>query len=178
MKRVLFTAMMLIGLCLSASAQKEALYLFSVEGMDFEMRNWIDRSKKMFYFDSDSDEGTMLMKNYKKNGNKETFDLYMKFDPSIKFASMTIITDPNLKVAPGMNLKTQTITEKGEGYTKTSGFLTQEQEKMYDKVGSKSGGDSASAGSAAPEGGNAIDKAKAKGKDLLNKGKNLFKKKK
>ena len=55
MKRVLFTAMMLIGLCLSASAQKEALYLFSVEGMNFEMRNWIDRSKKMFYFDSDSD---------------------------------------------------------------------------------------------------------------------------
>ena len=171
MKRVLFTAMLLIGLCLSASAQKEALYLFSVEGMNFEMRNWIDRSKKMFYFDSDSDEGTMMMKNYKKNGNKETFDLYPKFDPSTKFASMTIITDPNLQVAPGMNLKTQTITEKGDGYTKTSGFLTQEQEKMYDKVGGNSGSGSTS------EEGNVVDKAKAKGKALLNKGKNLFKKK-
>lgn len=71
-----------------------------------------------------------------------------------------------------MNLKTQTITEKGEGYTKTSGFLTQEQEKMYDKIDGNSGGGSAS------EGGNAIDKAQKKGKDLLNKGKNLFKKKK
>ena len=43
MKRVLFTAMLLIGLCLSASAQKEALYLFSVEGMNFEMRLTVPR---------------------------------------------------------------------------------------------------------------------------------------
>ena len=79
MKRVLFTAMMLVGICLSASAQKEALYYYSVEGMSFKIRNWIDRSAMIFYFDSDSeDESTMLMKNYKKNGNKETFDLVVK----------------------------------------------------------------------------------------------------
>ena len=169
MKRVLFTAMMLMGLCLSASAQKEALFEYTVEGMNFGGRNWIDRSAKMFYFDSDSeDDATMLIKNYKKNGNKEMFDIYMKIDPSTKFQSITIITDPNLKVSKDMNLKTQTITRKGDDYSMTMGFLTEAQQKEYDKLSGKQTTSS----------GNAVDKAKEKGKALLNKGKNLFKKKK
>ena len=175
MKRVLFTAMMLVGICLSASAQKEALYYYSVEGMSFKIRNWIDRSAMIFYFDSDSeDEATMLMKNYKKNGNKETFDLVVKsgYEKGKKIGSITIVTDPDLKVAPGMSLKTQTVTENVHGYTDTSGFLTEAQRKLYDKMKGNGGSDAGS------DGGSVVDKAKDKAKGLLNKGKNLFKKKK
>ena len=176
MKRVLFTAMMLIGICLSASAQKEALYLYSVEGMSFRIRNWIDRSAMIFYFDSDSEEdATMLMKNYKKNGNKETFDLVVKsgYEKGKNIGSITIVTDPNLKIVPGMNLKTQTVTENVHGYTDKYGFLTEAQRKLYDKMRGDGGG--LDAGS---DGGSVVDKAKDKAKGLLNKGKNLFKKKK
>ena len=69
-----------------------------------------------------------------------------------------------------MNLKTQTVTEKGPDFTTVYGFLTEEQQKLSSKMtGGKNGG---------PEGGNVVDKAKEKGKALLNKGKDLFKKKK
>ena len=173
MKRVLFTAMMLVGICLSASAQKEALYYYSVEGMSFKIRNWIDRSAMMFYFDSDSeDEATMLMKNYKKNGNTETFDIYyhMGYNKGKKRGSITIVTDPNLDIkAKELDLSKQTVTIKDGTHTFKYYFLTEAQEKIYNKKIGKGGGS---------EGGSAIDKAKDKAKGLLNKSKNLFKKKK
>ena len=173
MKKLLFAVAMLMGLCITAYAQKEPIYFYTEEGMSFRMRNWIDRSAMIFYYDGDSD-GSMIMKNYKKEGNKETFDLYPNYDPNTKYITMTIITDPDLQIASDMNLKTQNATEKGPDFTTVYGFLTEEQQKAYSKMtGGKDDGPDGGL-----EGGNVVDKAKEKGKALLNKGKDLFKKKK
>lgn len=173
MKRIFIVTLMFVGLSVSAFAQKEALYYYNLQTNSFAIRNWIDRSAKMFYFDSDSEsDAVMLMKNYKKNGNKETFDVYPKAYPNQKRGTITLITDPDLKVAKELDLSKQTVTESVDGYTQKFGFLTEKQRKMYDKLNGNGGGGSAE------ENGNVVDKAKDKAKGLLNKGKNLFKKKK
>ena len=111
------------------------------------------------------------MKNYKKNGNTETFDIYVKagYDKGKKRGSITIVTDPDLDIkAKELDLSKQTATIKDSGYTRKFYFLTGKQ--CDKRNGNRGGGDGESL--------NPVDKAKAKGKDLLNKGKNLFKKKK
>ena len=99
MRRILFTALMLIGLCLSASAQKEEMHYYSdSKGSSWVIREFIDRSAKMYYFDGDSEKDcTMEMKNYKKSGNTETFDIYyyMGYEKGKKRGSITIVTDPD-----------------------------------------------------------------------------------
>lgn len=174
MMRVLFTAMMLIGLCLSVSAQEEEIfYYMDSKGQKQMVRDFIDRKAMIYRFDGDSeDDCTMEMRNYKKNGNTETFDIHAKFgyEKGKKMGFITIVTDPDLVVAKGkeLDLSKQTATIKDEYQTRKLYFLTG---KQYDKLHGKrgDGGD---------ESLNPVDKAKAKGKDLLNKGKNLFKKKK
>ena len=173
MKRVLFTAMMLISLCLSATAQKEEIHYYAdPKGEEWAIRDFIDRKAMIYRFDGDSeDECTMEMKNYKKNGNTETFDIYVKagYDKGKKRGSITIVTDPNLDIkAKELDLSKQTVTIKDSGYTRKFYFLTGKQ--CDKRNGNRGGGDGESL--------NPVDKAKAKGKDLLNKGKNLFKKKK
>lgn len=169
MKKVLFTATMLIGMCLFASAQEEEMHYFNdSKGESWVIRDFIDRSAKIYRFDGDSeDECTMEMKNYKKNGNKETFDIYVKagYEKGKKRGSITIVTDPDLDVkAKELDLSKQTVTIKMDSHTMKYYFLTGKQQ---DKRKGK-GGDSV----------NPVDKAKDKAKGLLKKGKNLFKKKK
>ena len=174
MKRVLFTVLMLTVLCLSASAQKEEMHYYSdSKGNSWVIREFIDRSAKMYYFDGDSEKDCIMeMKNYKKNGNTETFDIYyhMGYNKGKKRGSITIVTDPNLDIkAKELDLSKQTVTIKDGTHTFKYYFLTEAQEKIYNKKIGKGGGS---------EGGSAIDKAKDKAKGLLNKSKNLFKKKK
>ena len=78
------------------------------------------------------------------------------------------LTDPDLVVSKGkeLDMSKQKATIKSDGYTYNYFFLT---EKQYNKLYGRGGGS---------ESLNPVDKAKAKGKDLLNKGKNLLKKKK
>lgn len=175
MRRILFTALILIGLCLSASAQKEEMHYYSdSKGSSWVIREFIDRSAKMYYFDGDSEKDcTMEMKNYKKSGNTETFDIYyyMGYEKGKKRGSITIVTDPDLDIkAKELDLSKQTVTIKDGTHTFKYYFLTGKQEKIYNKMNGNGG--------ASDDGGNAIDKAKDKAKGLLNKGKNLFKKKK
>lgn len=175
MKKLTLFAMLVWGMCMSASAERILLFTLDIESGMSRMQFWIDREAMFFYYDSDSeDDAKMQIKNYKKNGNKETFDLVVKsgYEKGKKIGSITLVTDPNLKVAPGMSLKTQTVTENVHGYTDTSGFLTEAQRKLYDKMKGNGGSDAGS------DGGSVVDKAKDKAKGLLNKGKNLFKKKK
>jgi hypothetical protein len=172
MKKALFTVLMFMGLVLSASAQEEELFYYrDSKGTEFMIRDFIDRKAMTYRFDGDSeDECTMEMRNYKKNGNTETFDIYAKFgyEKGKKRGSITIVTNPDLVVAKGqeLDLSKQTATIK-DGQTKNLYFLTGDQ---YNKFHGKSGGGN-------DESLNPVDKAKEKGKDLLNKGKNLFKKK-
>ena len=172
MKRVLLSILMFVGLALSVSAQEEELfYYMDAKATDSYMRDFIDRKAMTYRFDGDSeDECTMEMKNYKKNGNTETFDIYAKFgyEKGKKQGSITITTDPDLVVTKGkeLDLSKQKVVINNSGHTYKYYFLTGKQHaKLYGRGG---GGESL----------NPVDKAKEKGKDLLNKGKNLFKKKK
>ncbi len=172
MKRVLFTAMMLIGLCFSASAQEVQMHYYSdSKGENWAIRDFIDRSAKIYRFDGDSeDECTMEMRNYKKNGNTETFDIYAKagYEKGKKKGHITIVTDPNLDIkAKELDLSKQTISITLDSHNMKYYFLTGEQEnKRNGKI--DGGGENL----------NPINKAKDKAKGLLNKGKNLLKKKK
>ena len=80
MKKVLFTTMMLIGICLSATAQEEELFYYSDAKAEMQqIRDFIDRKTMIYRFDGDSEEDcTMEMRNNKKNGNTETFEIYQK----------------------------------------------------------------------------------------------------
>ena len=175
MKRTLLSILMFVGLALSVSAQEaEMFYFMDAKATDSYMRDFIDRKAMTYRFDGDSeDECTMEMKNYKKNGNTETFDIYAKFgyEKGKKKGHITITTDPDLVVTKGnVDLSKQKVTIKNEYGTKNLYFMTT---KQWNKFFGKSGGVGEDRGNANP-----VDKAKEKGKDLLNKGKNLFKKKK
>ena len=173
MKRVLFTVLMLMGLCFSVSAQREEIFYFmDSKGQQQMVRDFIDRNALTYRFDGDSeDDCIMEMRNYKKKGNTETFDIYVKqgFDKGKKRGHITIVTDPDLVVTKGgeLDLSKQTAIIKDGSDTKKLFFLTG---KQYNKFRGRRGGD-------VEEGMNPVEKAKAKGKDLLSKGKNLFKKK-
>ena len=173
MKRVLFTVLMLMGLCFSVSAQREEIFYFmDSKGQQQMVRDFIDRNALTYRFDGDSeDDCIMEMRNYKKKGNTETFDIYVKqgYQMGKKRGQITIVTDPDLVVTKGgeLDLSKQTAIIKDGSDTKKLFFLTG---KQYNKFRGRRGGDG-------EEGMNPVEKAKAKGKDLLGKGKNLFKKK-
>ena len=172
MKRVLLSILMFMGLALSVSAQQEEMHYFTdANGTGWTGRDFINRSAKTYRFDGDSeDECLMEIRNYKKNGNTETFDIYVKmgYHKGKKRGSITITTDPDLVVAKGkdIDLSKQKVVIKDDGYTYKYYFLTG---KQVNKLEGKSEGIS---------GGNPVDMAKEKGKALLNKGKDLFKKNK
>lgn len=171
MKKVMFAILMFMGLAMSVSAQKEELYYYSdSKGTTFVAREFIDRSANMYYFDGDSpNDCEMEIRNYKKNGDTETFDIYVKegHKKGTKRGSITIVTDPNLDIkAKELDLSKQKVTIKDGSYTYKYYFLTG---KQNDKRNGKSSG---------VGGENPVDKAKDKGKALLNKGKGLLKKKK
>lgn len=174
MKRALLSVLIFVGLALSVSAQEEGIFYFmDAKGTQSFMRDFIDRKAMIYRFDGDSeDDCTMEMKNYKKNGNTETFDIYAKFgyQKGKKQGSITITTDPNLVVTKGkeLDLSKQKATIKDGTSTKNLYFLTETQ---YNEYRGKNG-DAEGAGRLNP-----VDKAKSKAKDLLNKGKGLIKKK-
>lgn len=158
-----FILSVLLALAISASAKIEFIYAYQYGTDNFYMRYRIDRDEKMFYFDGDSECDTeMLMKNYKKSGNKETFDIYAKCDGK-KVGSVVLIIDPSLKGKD--DLSSQTMTVKAYGSTQKYNVKNEKQEDSGSK-GSDSGDE------------NIVDKAKNKANVLFNKGKNLFKKKK
>ena len=175
MKRALLSILMFVGLALSVSAQEEEIFYYTdSKGTNFAIRDFIDRKAMIYRFDGDSeDECTMEMKNYKKNGNTETFDIYAKagYQKGKKQGSITITTDPDLVVAKGkeLDLSKQKVTIKNGGQTYKYYFLTGKQNAKLFGKSNRHGGDGDL---------NPVDKAKDKAKDLLNAGKNLFKKKK
>lgn len=162
MKRILLTAFFLVGVVLSLSAKFEYITAY-VLGTNNQVMNYrIDRDAKMFYFAGDSPEETdMEMRNYKKNGNTETFDIYAKYGGK-KVGSVVLIIDPSLSSKD--DLSGQTITVKAYGTT-----------EKYNVKNEKQSGVRSSGGSS--DGGSVVDKTKNKAKGLFDKGKGLFKKK-
>lgn len=202
MKKLIFSVLVFLGFALSASAKIETIYAFGLESGNFAIKYMIDRDAKKFQFDSDSpDDANMLMKNYKKVGNKETFDLYPEIDPNTKLFSVELIIDTTQKTVT--DLKSQTITIKQNGKV-TENFSVKTQEQMdaekaanaqkskatptakaetqdkaaatrtpEDKAAATPASEDKTAAAPAPE-----DKAESGVKKALNKGLGVFKKKK
>ena len=165
--------MLVWGMCMSASAERILLFTLDIESGMSRMQFWIDREAMFFYYDSDSeDDAKMQIKNYKKNGNKETFDIYQA-STGERWGKVEIIIDPTLEIKKGMDLTKQTM------YLKTKyedqKFAILHGQKQYEQYYGKSGRGGSDVESEL-SGKNPLDKAKNKAKGLLNKGKKLFKK--
>lgn len=178
-KFILLLLLISAGVAFSASAKEERLVTFSTTDESYGPQYWIDREAKKFYYDSDSkSDATMLMKNYVKKGNKESFDIYLEMDPSTKFGHVEITIDPNLKKVTDKKVQPMSVTDK---YSKQKFYvMTEEQEKAtFGKstgTGGSPAGTSSPADAAKDPKGSITDKAKDKANGLLKKGKNLFKK--
>ena len=64
MKRIFLSLMLILGLSMSLSAKKEAMYAYDTSLTNFFGMYWIDRDAQMFYFDSDSEEDATMMIKY------------------------------------------------------------------------------------------------------------------
>ena len=179
MKKLFFSMLYLNALVLPAVAQTADNRVWYNAYRDKECKDYathyiMDRKAMEFHFDWDSDN-EMLIKNYKKNGKTETFDAYYKEEPGKQFAHIVLVTGDT-----GSNI-TINIVE----YSAPKEFYYLEENKKAQPR--YSGGDSSdvspepdtrySGGDSdvSPEPGKGSVKSSAK--NLLNKGKNLFKKK-
>lgn len=173
MKKLLFSTLFLLGMTVNAIAQSTSSVWYNAftdkEHKNYFTHYFMDRKNMEFHFDWDSDN-EMLIKNYVKKGNTETFDTYYKDEPSKKFARIVLVIDDK---NPENSKITINIVEQN---------APQENYYIKEKVDEKSGekGDikapsAPSANEANVDGGTKSIKDNAK--NLLNKGKNLFKKK-
>ena len=168
MKKYLFTTLVLLGWTLAAVAQISGNRVWYNAYVDKEHQHYhthyiMDRKAMEFHFDWDSDN-EMLMKNYKKSGNTETFDAYYKENPNKLFAHITLVIDSSKPVNSNITVKIVEYASNPEHY-----YLEEDNSEL----GGKAGGSPVDV-----SGGNAKGSVKNGAKNLLNKGKNLFKKKK
>lgn len=175
MKKLFLLAMGCFMAAITVSAQPQKYYYLYFEGQeDMMVGSWIivDREKMQCVYDGDSD-GTAIIKNYKKVGNKETFAVYDKNDPTMLIENFEIVTT-----------ETKTTITRIYKEHKTGPIVVGDEKQRdahHEKVyGKKSSGTPAKEQSAeVPK--NPADKAKGKVtggvKKVFNKGKDLFKKK-
>lgn len=111
MKKKTFLSVMFFALAMSASAQVE--FLHTMFG-----RNVICRDKGLFWMDGDSDP-CFVISNYKKAGNKETFNLTPKDPSDGKYAVTITLKDDRAThiVMKGTETYTSDVTTKTESET-------------------------------------------------------------
>ena len=173
MKKLLFSTLFLLGMTVNAIAQSTSSVWYNAftdkEHKNYFTHYFMDRKNMEFHFDWDSDN-EMLIKNYVKKGNTETFDTYYKDEPSKKFARIVLVIDDknpeNSKIT--INIVEQNAPQ--ENY-----YIKEEGDKKSDEKGDIKAPSAPSANEANVDGGTKSIKDNAK--NLLNKGKNLFKKK-
>lgn len=191
MKKLFFLTSVFLISAAFVSAQSQTYYTLHPVGKEnspYYTFYKIDRAAKKFYFDSDSpSDANMLMKNYKKAGAKETFDLYPEIDPSVKIFAVEFSTD-----TVGQQVITFSVDNK---VTESYVVGTDEQQEAYSKkqqetdnkqnktAPTKTQTTSESASDPAP-----AEKAESQGtepqsnesgvKKTINKGLSVFKKKK
>ena len=176
MKKLLFSTLFLLGMTVNAIAQSTSSVWYNAftdkEHKNYFTHYFMDRKNMEFHFDWDSDN-EMLIKNYVKKGNTETFDTYYKDEPSKKFARIVLVIDDknpeNSKIT--INIVEQNAPQ--ENY-----YIKEKVDEKSDEKGdikAPSAPSAPSANEANVDGGTKSIKDNAK--SLLNKGKNLFKKK-
>ena len=176
MKKLLFSTLFLLGMTVNAIAQSTSSVWYNAftdkEHKNYFTHYFMDRKNMEFHFDWDSDN-EMLIKNYVKKGNTETFDTYYKDEPSKKFARIVLVIDDknpeNSKIT--INIVEQNAPQ--ENY-----YIKEKVDEKSDEKGdikAPSAPSAPSANGANVDGGTKSIKDNAK--NLLNTGKNLFKKK-
>ena len=176
MKKLLFSTLFLLGMTVNAIAQSTSSVWYNAftdkEHKNYFTHYFMDRKNMEFHFDWDSDN-EMLIKNYVKKGNTETFDTYYKDEPSKKFARIVLVIDDknpeNSKIT--INIVEQNAPQ--ENY-----YIKEKVDEKGDEKGdikAPSAPSANEANEANVDGGTKSIKDNAK--NLLNKGKNLFKKK-
>ena len=176
MKKLLFSTLFLLGMTVNAIAQSTSSVWYNAftdkAHKNYFTHYFMDRKNMEFHFDWDSDN-EMLIKNYVKKGNTETFDTYYKDEPSKKFARIVLVIDDknpeNSKIT--INIVEQNAPQ--ENY-----YIKEKVDEKSDEKGdikAPSAPSAPSANEANVDGGTKSIKDNAK--NLLNKGKNLFKKK-
>lgn len=176
MKKLLFSTLFLLGMTVNAIAQSTSSVWYNAftdkEHKNYFTHYFMDRKNMEFHFDWDSDN-EMLIKNYVKKGNTETFDTYYKDEPSKKFARIVLVIDDknpeNSKIT--INIVEQNAPQ--ENY-----YIKEKVDEKSDEKGdikAPSAPSANEANEANVDGGTKSIKDNAK--NLLNKGKNLFKKK-
>lgn len=190
MKTRPFLTSVLFALAMSASAQVQLLYT------DCLGRNVIERNKKLFYMEGDDDPCYDII-NYKKTGNKETFDLKSReYGKKVEY-SVTMVLDngepkeitffhKESKTKQVCSVKTSSSSESEDVrlrnyFNKLAGNGIQEKESAGSATASSSGVSSVPKNKEElKETGvkGATDKVKDAAKGAFGKVKGLFKKKK
>lgn len=169
MKRF-FITMLLAVVATSAFAQNwQELFSYDLKSGEYRTYFKIDRDAKYFSFDADGDQNNPI-KNYKKVGNKETFDVYVDYNPSQMCAKVELTLDPALaktKIKSTEDLAKQQIkvTRIPGNVVETYGIKLKEQGGNYPFHD-----DDPTAA--------ATDKVREGATKLLNKGKDLLQKQK
>lgn len=128
MKTKHFLTLVFLLLAMSASAQIQLLYWHSG-------RNVIDRTKKLYWMDGDSDP-CFNIQNYKKAGNKETFTLVGKENPSDKYSAVITLNSQSVPVHLVLKQGGKVMYESD---LKTTSGNKDEDDRMYAYFGELAG---------------------------------------
>lgn len=172
MKRFFITVLML-GFASTMFAQNwTELFAYELEQGEYRTYYKIDREGKYFSFDADGDQLNPI-KNYKKVGNKETFDVYLDYQPNTLGYKVELTLAPeleNTKIKSVEDLKKQQIKVRhhGTNVVETYGIKLKSQGGNYPYQGEEESSD--------PR--NKIGKVKDGAKQLFSKGKEMMQKNK
>lgn len=157
MKKILFLTTMLLVSVLSLSAEVRTFYTLTPVYTFYE----VNLDSKMFILDSESkSDANLIIKNYKKSGNKETFNTYMR-EGETDYKVYKVELNTNAQGQKVIILNGQ-ITPVG---TKDEQKTVMKKDKQA-SAGTKAGVPSKS------------DSQESDVKKTINKGLNVFKKKK
>lgn len=169
MKRFFITVLLAV-LATSAFAQNwQELFAYTLDNGEYRTYFKIDREGKFFSFDADRDQKNPI-KNYKKVGNKETFDVYFESEHSrlVAKVEMTLVPElakTKLKSAADVAQQPIKVTHYPGSRVESYGIKLKEQGGNYPYHDE-------------PDSYNATDKVKEGASKLFNKGKELVQKQK
>lgn len=133
MKRF-FMTMLLAVVATSAFAQNwQELFAYTLDTGDYRTYFKIDRDAKYFSFDADGDQNNPI-KNYKKVGNKETFDVYTEHMPDQLTAKVELTLVPDME-----KTKIKTVEELAKQVIKVTYYPGNRVEQYGIKLKSQGG---------------------------------------
>lgn len=169
MKRFFITMLLAVIATTSFAQNWQELFAYTLDKGEYRTYFKIDRDAKYFSFDADGDQNNPI-KNYKKVGNKETFDVYVEHDPKQLCAKVEMTLVPEME-----KTKIKTTEDLAKQTIKVTYYPGKNVDTYGIKLKSQGGNypyhdDDPSAA--------ATDKVKEGATKLFNKGKDLLQKQK